>query len=79
MSTQAEIVKHDATNCKFAEAVYQEMASTRYGIDFCCETDLKGSSIKKELLDNNALRVCIDDPDIQAGLITEVTTANPTP
>jgi len=79
MSTQSEIIKHDATNCSFAEAAYQEMASVRYGINFCCETDLQDNTIKKELLDNNALRVCIDDPEIQAGLITEVTTVNTTP
>lgn len=62
MSKQIEY--QDKVNAEFAEAVYQEMASTRYGIDFCCTPDLRKWSIKKELLDLNALQVDIcPDPD----------------
>lgn len=54
-----QIEYHDRINAEFAEAVYQEMASARYGIDFCCSPDLTKWTIKKELLDLNALQVNI--------------------
>lgn len=43
----------DKVNCKFAEAMYQEAISTRYGIEFCCENAINQDKwvIKKELLD----------------------------
>lgn len=47
---------NNKVNQKFAEAVYQKMVSKRYGIKFCCETDLKKWSIKKELIDLNKLK-----------------------
>jgi hypothetical protein len=59
MNNVNENIEYDNTvNEKFAEAVYQKMASKRYGIEFCCDTDLKKWSIKKELLDLNALKSC---------------------
>ena len=58
MSNQIEY--QEKVNGEFAEAVYQEMASIRYGIDFCCSPDLSKWSIKKELLDSNALNQNID-------------------
>jgi hypothetical protein len=52
-------------NQEFAEAIYQEMASVRYGIDFCCKPDLIKWSIKKELLDFNdiQLNLCASSND----------------
>ncbi len=41
----------DKVSCKWSEAVYQYMATERFGLEFCCETDLRKWSIKKELLD----------------------------
>jgi hypothetical protein len=74
-ATDSEILKHDKVTCSFAEAVYQEMASFRYGIDFCCKLDEMKYVIKKELIEYNNLKVCLDDPSIQANLIIDVTTA----
>lgn len=45
----------EKVSCKFAEAIYQEAMSVRYGIQFCCETDAEKWTIKKELLDLKAL------------------------
>jgi hypothetical protein len=42
--------KYKDTQCKFSEAVYQQMASKRYGIEFCCEIDLDKYSVKAELM-----------------------------
>ena len=50
----------DKVSCRWSEAVYQYMATERFGLEFCCETDLRKWSIKKELL-NIAL---ITDPEI---------------
>jgi len=55
----SELECQDNVNKQFAEAVYQEMASIRYGIEFCCSPDLKKWSIKKELIDLSALQVDI--------------------
>jgi len=43
----------DKVSCKFAEAMYQEAVSIRYGIEFCCEHAINQSkwAIKKEILD----------------------------
>ena len=48
-----DIVYSDKVNCKFSEAVFQEMAAKRYGIKFCCNDDLDRRLIDKELLDMN--------------------------
>jgi hypothetical protein len=50
----------DKVKCKFSEALYQHMASIRYGIEFCCNNDMEKWIIKNELLDLAA----ITDPDI---------------
>jgi hypothetical protein len=62
MSKQIEY--SDKVNAEFSEAIYQEMASIRYGVNFCCDLDLLKWSIKKELLDLNNLKInfCFD-PD----------------
>ncbi len=49
----------DKVNCAFAEAIYQRMASVRFGLNFCCEPDERKWTIKKELLDLKML----EDPD----------------
>jgi len=43
----------DKVSCKFAEAMYQEATSIRYGIEFCCEHVINQNkwAVKKELLD----------------------------
>lgn len=53
-----DIEYSDNINCKFSEAVYQKMASKRYGITFCCQTDLIKWMIKKQLLDLNSVKDC---------------------
>ena len=50
----------DRVKCRWSEAVYQHMASKRYGIEFCCETDLQKWEIKNEILDIEVTK----DPDI---------------
>ena len=55
MSTPKDINYSDNVNCKFAETVYQQMASKRYGLSFCCETDMDQTNIDKQLLDLNAI------------------------
>lgn len=47
----------EKVSCKFSEAVYQEIASIRYGIEFCCENEIELDrwAIKKELLDLKAI------------------------
>jgi hypothetical protein len=51
----------DKVSCTFAEAMYQEAVSRRYGIEFCCEHVINQNkwAVKKELLD---LKM-ITDPD----------------
>lgn len=46
-------------SCNFAEAMFQHVASRRYGLKFCCETDMNKWWIKKQLLDLKS----IFDPD----------------
>lgn len=45
----------EKVSCNFAEAMYQEVVSLRYGIEFCCNEDAKKWIIKKEMLDLKAL------------------------
>tara|TARA_R110002153_G_scaffold116125_3_gene259747 strand:+ start:5045 stop:7000 length:1956 start_codon:yes stop_codon:yes gene_type:complete len=42
---------YDKVKCNWSEAVYQHMASIRFGIEFCCEPDLQKWTIKNEILD----------------------------
>ena len=51
-----DIEYSDNVNCKFSEAAYQRMVSKRYGIAFCCQTDLTKWMIKKELLRLNDIK-----------------------
>ena len=41
---------------KFAEIIYQRMASKRFGIEFCCNEDNTRWEIKKELLRLNDMK-----------------------
>jgi len=38
-------------NCDWSESLFQQVASKRYGIQFCCSQDFSGLDIKKQLLD----------------------------
>ena len=58
MSKEHDIRYSDKVNCTFSEALYQKMASERFGITFCCNDDLEKRMIDKELLDLNALKDC---------------------
>lgn len=61
---------HDKVNCDFAEMIYKQMASIRYGLEFCCD---KGSDaiifrqtlVKKEKLDLNDIVNPIVDGVVQ--------------
>lgn len=53
---------YDKTKCKWSESLYQDMASRRYGIDFCCDPSEQKWHIKNELLDLAA----IYDPEVCA-------------
>jgi hypothetical protein len=46
---------YEKVNCKFSEAVYQEMIAVRYGIKTCCDIDMRKYQIKKEMLNLDAL------------------------
>jgi hypothetical protein len=71
-NTGEQIDYNNKVNKEFAEAMYQKMASKRYGIDFCCTPDLNKWSIKKELLDFNDKQIdicssCNSDNPAQPG------------
>jgi hypothetical protein len=64
MADQEQKNYYYKVNAEYAEAMYQKMASIRYGIDFCCTPDLTKWSIKKDLLDmNNAMDSTCPNPD----------------
>ena len=57
----------EKVNCKFSEAVFQEMIAKRYGLDSCCDIDSEKYEIKKALLDLAAIKepylcepICVD-------------------
>ena len=62
--------------CSFVDAIYQKMVSRRYGIEFCCEFDLRKWTIKHKLLqlellhDKNACPnpTCCPPSDVTATL-----------
>lgn len=63
----------EKVSCKFGEAMYQQMASERYGIEFCCDPDAEKWEVKKELMDLKALidpeacvRTCCPPCNLQA-------------
>lgn len=43
------------TSCMYAEQVYDEMVSIRYGINICCDHDIDRWDIKKQLLELSAI------------------------
>lgn len=45
----------EKVNCNYAEALYKEVISKRYGIKICCQEDKLKWEIKKQLLDLKAL------------------------
>lgn len=52
-------------NCTLAEAVFQQVASKRYGLEFCCAVDLNKWWIKKEMLDLKSIydpNACVATP-----------------
>lgn len=64
MADQEQKNYYYKVNAEYAEAMFQKMASIRYGIDFCCTPDLIKWSIKKDLLDmNNAMDSTCPNPD----------------
>ena len=64
MADQEQKNYYYKVNAEYAEAMFQKMASIRYGIDFCCTPDLTKWSIKKGLLDmTNAMDSVCPDPD----------------
>jgi hypothetical protein len=57
----------EKTNCKFANAVYNQMIVKRYGVKMCCDLDVDKWDIKKQILDLKALY----DPDFcQSAVVT---------
>ena len=65
MADQEQKNYYYKVNAEYAEAMFQKMASIRYGIDFCCTPDLTKWSIKKGLLDmtNTIDSICSDSDD----------------
>tara|TARA_R110000772_G_scaffold157228_1_gene268456 strand:- start:98 stop:811 length:714 start_codon:yes stop_codon:yes gene_type:complete len=74
MSNFEEERYHDKVTCDFAEMIYKQMASIRYGLEFCCDKGndaviFRQALIKKEELDLNAqidplFIGCNPNPDI---------------
>ena len=46
-------------SCNFSEAIYQEIAKERFGVEICCDKDINKWIIKKQLLDLD----CLKDPN----------------
>lgn len=46
-----ELIKKIEIEQKFAEAVYRDFRSKRYGIESCCYSDLENAKIKKQICD----------------------------
>jgi len=57
----------EKVNCNFADQIWKLVLSLRYGIEACCEEDLQKWTIKKSLLDLDAIK----DPDICATIIAD--------
>lgn len=51
---------YEKINCEFASAVYDKAMAERYGVEFCCEKDLRRLAIKKKLLDAGQIQDDID-------------------
>lgn len=82
---------YDKTKCNWSEILYQEMASKRYGIDFCCTVDSNKWIIKNELIDFAAVTdSSYSNPiscncyfytfynynDVESGVISSISTVN---
>lgn len=63
----------DKTKCKWSESLYQQMASSRYGIDFCCDASDQKWHIKNQLINLSA----IFDESVCADIIPEPTPPTP--
>lgn len=53
MANQEQKNYNDNIKKKFSEFLYQKMASDRFGIDFCCDTDRELWRWKNHLLNLN--------------------------
>ena len=53
MAKEEQKQYNDKVKSKFSEALYQHMASKRFGIDFCCDTAKKLWEMKNDLLNLN--------------------------
>jgi hypothetical protein len=42
---------YEKAKCKFSELLFHEVASKRYGIEFCCDDDLSKWEIQQELME----------------------------
>lgn len=47
---------YDKVTCNYADQIYTQMLSTRYGLQTCCEDGLDKWEIKKELIDLQSLK-----------------------
>lgn len=54
-------------SCEWSEALFQQAASKRYGIEFCCTIDLDKLDIKKQLMDFKR----ITDPEACATITSQ--------
>ena len=54
---------HEKANCKFAELLFHEVASRRYGIEFCCDDDLSKWEIKSALMNMEVVQSRFDQDE----------------
>lgn len=54
-------------SCEWSEALFQQAAAKRYGIEFCCKIDLDALDIKKQLMDFKM----ITDPEACATIASQ--------
>jgi hypothetical protein len=74
-------------SCDYSEALYQEVITKRYGIEFCCSLDFDALDIKKQLMDFKMItdpeactRIeCRPPCNVEAELLTFNPTACPPP
>ena len=55
-ATVQDIKYHRKVNIEFADAVYAEMVSKRYGIEVCCGKEHEYTILRKEILDLNEMK-----------------------
>tara|TARA_B110000196_G_scaffold319334_1_gene337110 strand:+ start:6296 stop:7267 length:972 start_codon:yes stop_codon:yes gene_type:complete len=56
MNGQEQLIKKINTEKKFSDIVFKRFRTDKYGITFCCPTDLEGIIIDKELCDWQGLK-----------------------